>query len=146
MQIDDSSLGRERNGDKPGRGSENTRAFLIAMETNKTLEYPRHAGIEPMRSIDNDSLREWTARRLAPAAKVYFDGLFCSGAGHARTALESEEMCAACEVKDALWVNIVLAKVNRTISGRYYAIRQGKHTRLHLAEAAYRFNRRFCLR
>jgi hypothetical protein len=36
--------------------------------------------------------------------------------------------------------------VERAISGSYHAIRQGKYARRYLAEAAYRFNRRFRLR
>ncbi|NDU92658.1 MAG: transposase, partial [Ferrovum sp.] len=52
---------------------------------------------------------------------------------------------AACEVKGARWVNVLLSNVKRAISG-YHEIRQGKYARLYLAEAAYRFNRRFDLR
>lgn len=33
VQIDDAYLGGERNGGKPGRGSENNQAFLIAVQT-----------------------------------------------------------------------------------------------------------------
>ena len=41
VQIDDAYLGGERNGGKPGRGSENKQAFVIAVETNAELEHPR---------------------------------------------------------------------------------------------------------
>jgi transposase-like protein len=34
VQIDDAYLGGERNGGKPGRGSENKQAFVIAVETD----------------------------------------------------------------------------------------------------------------
>ncbi len=40
VQIADAYLGGERNGGKPGRGSENKQAFLIAVETDDTLEHP----------------------------------------------------------------------------------------------------------
>ena len=53
---------------------------------------------------------------------------------------------AATEVKGARWVNIMLGNVKRAISGRYHAVRQAKYARRYLAEAAYRFNRRFRLR
>ncbi len=52
---------------------------------------------------------------------------------------------AACEVKGVRWVNVLLGNLRRAISGSYHAIRQGKYARLYLAEAAYRFNRRFRL-
>jgi len=45
--------------------------------------------------------------------------------------------------KDTHSVNIVLSNVKRAIGGRYHAIRQAKVARRYLAEAAYRFNRRF---
>jgi hypothetical protein len=44
------------------------------------------------------------------------------------------------------WVNAVLGNLKRAISGVYNAIAQGKYARRYLAESAYRFNRRFCLR
>lgn len=40
VQIDDAYLGGERNGGKPGRGSENKQPFLIAVETDHDLEHP----------------------------------------------------------------------------------------------------------
>jgi hypothetical protein len=48
-------------------------------------------------------------------------------------------------VPGARWVNVVLANTRRAISGVYHAIRQSKYARRYLAEAAYRFNRRFRL-
>jgi hypothetical protein len=53
---------------------------------------------------------------------------------------------AATEAKGARWANIVLGNVKRAISGRYHAVKQAKYARRYLAEAAYRFNRRFRLR
>jgi hypothetical protein len=41
---------------------------------------------------------------------------------------------------------MLLSNVRRAISQSYHAIRQGKYALRHLAEAAYRFNRRFRLR
>ena len=40
---------------------------------------------------------------------------------------------AACEVKGARWVNVLLGNLKRAISGTYHAIRQGKYARLYLA-------------
>ena len=59
--------------------------------------------------------------------------------------LETEGGRAATEVKGARWVNVVLGNVKRAISGCYHALRQAKYARRYLAEAAYRFNRRFRL-
>ena len=150
VQVDDAYLGGERNGGKPGRGSENKQAFLIAVETDIGLEHPVHAVIEPVRSFDNEAIKEWEARHLAPEAEVFSDGLYCFrrvvDAGHAHTVLDTAGGRAACEVRGARWVNVLLGNVKRAISGSYHAIRQGKYARRYLAEAAYRFNRRFRLR
>jgi hypothetical protein len=43
------------------------------------------------------------------------------------------------------WVTVVPGNVKRAISGCYHAVRQAKYARRYLAEAAYRFNRRFRL-
>jgi transposase-like protein len=150
VQIDDAYLGGEFNGGKPGRGSPNKQAFLIAVETDVTLEHPAHAVIEPVRGFDDDSINDWQARHLAPDAEVFSDGLYCFrrfvDAGHAHTVLETAGGRAACEVRGARWVNVLLGNVKRAISGSYHAIRQSKYARRYLAKAAYRFNRRFCLR
>lgn len=150
VQIDDAYLGGEFNGGKPGRGSPNKQAFLIAVETDGTLEHPGHAVIEPVRGFDDESIKDWQTRHLAPDAEVFSDGLYCFrrfvDAGHAHTVLETAGGRAACEVRGARWVNVLLGNVKRAISGSYHAIRQGKYARRYLAEAAYRFNRRFRLR
>lgn len=53
MQLDDAYLGGERNGGKPGRGSENNLPLLIAVATDGNLEHSTYAVIEPVRSFDN---------------------------------------------------------------------------------------------
>lgn len=150
VQIDDAYLGGERNGGKPGRGSENKQPFLIAVQTGEDLGHPRFAVIEPIKSFDNDSMRDWIDRRLEPECEVYSDGLACfrrfEEAGHAHTTLDTGGGRAATEAKGARWVNALLGNVKRAISGTYHAVRQAKYARRYLAEAAYRFNRRFRLR
>ena len=146
----DAYLGGERNGGKAGRGSENKQPFVIAVSTDEDLEHPTFAVIEPVRAFDNTSMIDWGARRLAKQAEIYSDGLFCfrrfADADHAHTVLETEGGRAATEVKGARWVNVLLGNLKRAISGRYHSIKQAKYARRYLAEAAYRFNRRFRLR
>jgi len=149
VQIDDAYLGGERNGGKPGRGSENKQSFVVAVATDETWEHPTFAVIEPERSFNNASLTDWGKRRLAPDAEVFSDGLGCFRRvvelNHAHTVRETAGGRAATEVKGARWVNVVLGNVKRAISGCYHAMRQAKYARRYLAEAAYRFNRRFRL-
>jgi transposase-like protein len=150
VQIDDAYLGGELNGGKPGRGSENKQAFVMAVETDETLEHPRFAVIEPVRTFDNPTMTEWANRRLAPEAEAFSDGLGAfrrfAATGHAHTVLETEGGRAATEVKGARWVNVVLSNVKRALDGVYHSVKQRRYARRYLAEAAYRFNRRFRLR
>ena len=149
VQLDDAYLGGERNGGKPGRGSENKQAFVIAVQTDEHLERPTFAVVERVRSFDNASPNDWITRRLAPECEVYSDGLACfrrlEDAGHAHTTLDTGGGRAATEVAGARWVNVVLGNLKRAISGTYHAVKQAKYARRYLAEAAYRFNRRFRL-
>ena len=149
VQIDDAYLGGEHNGGKRGRGSENKQPFVVAVATDETLEHPTFAVIEPVRGFDNLSLTDWGKRRLAPDAEVFSDGLGCFRRvvelDHAHTVLETQGGRAATEIRGARWVNVVLGNVKRAISGCYHAMRQAKYARRYLAEAAYRFNRRFRL-
>lgn len=149
VQIDDAYLGGERNGGKAGRGSENKQAFLIAVETESDLEHPSFAVIEPVPSFDNATIIEWSQRRLAPQTAVFSDGLWAfrrfADTGHQHTVLSAENPRAATEIKGARWVNTVLSNVKRALSGTYHSIKQNKYARRYLAEAAYRFNRRFDL-
>jgi len=127
VQIDDAYLGGERNGGKPGRGSENKQPFLIAVQTDEHMEYPVFAVIEPVKAFDNASLRDWIERRLEPECEVYTDGLACfrqlEEAGHAHTTLVTGGGRAATQAKGARWVNVVLAIAKHAISGVYHAVR-----------------------
>ena len=149
VQVDDAYLGGECNGGKRGRGSENKQAFVIAVSTDETLERPTFAVIEPVRSFSNEAMLDWAQRRLAPDAEVFSDGLACFGRfadlGHAHTVLETGGGRAATQAKGARWANVVLGNVKHAISGCYHAVRQAKYARRYLAEAAWRFNRRFHL-
>lgn len=149
VQIDDAYLGGERNGGKRGRGAEGKQPFVIAVQTDARFAAPSLAVIEPVRSFDNVSLEDWIARRLAPGCETYTDGLACfrrlEDAGHAHTTLDTGGGRAATEAPGARWVNVLLGNVKRAINGTYHAIGQAKYARRYLAEAAYRFNRRFRL-
>ena len=80
---------------QPGR-RDDVRGHQVALQPNADFSAPIVAVVEPVRSFDNASLKDWVARRLAPGCTVYSDGL-------------------------------------------------AKYARRSLAEAAYRFNRRFQL-
>jgi hypothetical protein len=70
-QIDDAYLGGEINGAKAGRGSPNKQAFLIAVETDETMEGVLYAVAEPVPTFDKAVVAEWAKRRLAPECEVH---------------------------------------------------------------------------
>lgn len=147
VQVDDAYLGGERNGGKAGRGSENKRPFVIAVSTNEAGR-PHHAAIDPVPGFTKVALTEWAMHRLQPGLDVYSDGLGAFRAledlGHAHTVIESSGR-AACEEEHARWVNIVLSNLKRSLDGAYHAFKFFKYAHRYLAEAAWRFNRRFDL-
>ncbi len=146
VQVDDAYLGGERNGGKPGRGSENKRPFVVAVATDDE-GHPGMAVIEPVPGFTTAAFKVWYTDRLEKDAEVYSDGLGAFRAaidlGHAHTVIDAGGGRAACEVEGARWVNIVMSNVKRALDGTYHAFRYFKYADRYLAEAMYRFNRRF---
>lgn len=149
VQIDDAYLGGERNGGKAGRGSENKVPFVIAVETSDE-GHPQQVVITPLSGFTRVALAEWAQRHLRPETDVYSDGLGAFRAvidqGHAHTVIESQGGRAATEAANARWVNIVLSNVKRALDGTYHAFKFPVYAHRYLAEAAWRFNRRFDLK
>lgn len=146
VQLDDAYLGGERNGGKAGRGSENKRPFLIAVETTQDGR-PRQAVIDPVSGFTKVALAEWVGRRLRPGADVYSDGLGAFRvleAEHAHTVIEGHGR-SRCEDDNARWVNVVLSNLKRSLDGAYHAFKFAKYAHRYLAETQWRFNRRFDL-
>lgn len=65
VQLDDAYLGGERNGGKAGRGSENKRPFVIAVETTQDGR-PRQTVIDPVPGFTQVALAQWVNRRIRP--------------------------------------------------------------------------------
>lgn len=146
VQLDDAYLGGERNGGKAGRGSENKRPFVIAVETTQDGR-PRHVVIDPVPGFTKTALSDWIARRLHPGSDVYSDGLGAFRAleaEHAHTVIEGGGR-AGCEQDNARWVNVVLSNLKRSLDGAYHAFKFTKYAHRYLAETQWRFNRRFDL-
>lgn len=124
VQIDDTYLGGERNGYKPGRRSENKQPFVAVVATDETLEHPTFAVIEPVRSFVNASLTDLAKRHLVLDAQVFSNGFGCfrgiADLDLAHTVLETAS--------------------GRAISGCHQAIRQAENER-HLTRSSLLFLR-----
>lgn len=149
VQIDDAYLGSKLPGGKAGRGSENKRPFLIAVETDAE-GYPGHAVIEPVPTFDKKAVEAWGQPHLVPGAEVYSDGLGAFRAvvdlDHAHTVIVASTRKAACEDAGARWVNIVLGNFKRSLDGTRHAFHFFKYADRYFGVAAWRFNRRFQLK
>lgn len=149
VQIDDAYLGGEYSGGKAGRGSPNKRPIVVAVATNRE-GHPGLAIAEPVPAFTTAALDDWFARRLTADAEVYSDGLgafrACIDRGHAHSVIESEGGKAGTEVPGARWVNIILGNLKRSLDGTLHAFKFFKYTHRYLADATWRFNRRFDLK
>lgn len=147
--LDDAYLGGERNGGKAGRGSENKVPFVMALEISDQ-GHPRHAVICPVTGFTLKALASWTQAHLRPDTEVFSDGLGAFraviDAGHAHTVIESAGGRDATEAGGMRWLNTVLSNVKRALDGTYHAFGFATYAHRYLAEAAWRFNRRFDLK
>lgn len=149
VTMDDAYLGGERNGGKAGRGSENKVPFVIALELSDA-GHPRQAVMTPVPGFTLKALAVWAQQHLHPNTDVYSDGLGAFRAvieaGHAHTVVESAGGRAATEAGDMRWLNTVLSNVKRSLDGAYHAFKFSAYIHRYLAEAQWRFNRRFDLK
>ncbi|MFT4196990.1 MAG: IS1595 family transposase [Pseudoxanthomonas sp.] len=146
VQLDDAYLGGERNGGKAGRGSENKRPFVIAVETTEA-GHPRHAAMDTVPGFTKAAMADWGARRLHPGTKVYSDGQWAFRAleaEHVHTVIQGHGR-SRCEEANARRVNVVLSNLKRSLDGAYHAFKFAKYAHRYLAETMWRFNRRFDL-
>ncbi|MGH2372193.1 MAG: IS1595 family transposase, partial [bacterium] len=146
VEIDDAYLGGERPG-TTGRGSENKIPFVIAVQTCEQGR-PQYMSLAPLR-FTNADLSRWAHRALAPDARIVSDGLHCFRAAGTEVAAHERIVVGsgrkAVEHSAFKAVNTVLGNLKTAINGTYHAFDFSKYGHRYLAEAAYRFNRRFDL-
>jgi hypothetical protein len=91
----------------------------------------------------------WAAKSLATSAHVVSDGLGCFrsvkiiGAHHQPTVIGSSK--AGAKLAQFKAVNTLLSNLKTALTGTYHAFDFAKYAHRYLAEAQYRFNRRFNL-
>ena len=148
VEIDDVYLGGERSGGKTGRGSENKVPFVAAVQTTPEGQ-PQFVCLR-QQPFTHEEVAVFAARRIAPSATVVSDGLWCFGsvrlvgAGHERIVTGGGKASARLPQFGA--VNTFVGNLKRSLSGTYHAFDFAKYAHRYLAEAQYRFNRRFDLR
>ena len=147
VEIDDAYLGGERAGGKVGRGSENKVPFIAAVQTTPDGQ-PQFMCLR-QQPFTGEEVAIFAARSIAPSATVISDGLWCFGAVQIVGAAHERVVTAGGKASTALpqlrAVNTVLGNLKRALGGTYHAFDFAKYAHRYLAEAQYRFNRRFNL-
>jgi len=148
VEIDDAYLGGQRSGGKSGRGSENKVPFVAAVQTTPDGK-PQFVCLR-QQPFTHEEVATFAARSIAPSATVVSDGLWCFGAvqmvgaDHERVVTGGGK--ASVELPQFKAVNTFLGNLKRSLGGTYHAFAFAKYAHRYLAEAQYRFNRRFNLR
>ena len=148
VEIDDAYLGFERSGGKPGRGSENKVPFVAAVQTTPNGQ-PQFVCLR-QQPFTHEEAAEFAARSIAPSATVVSDCMWCFGAVQ-MVGAEHERIVtgggkASTKPSQFKAVNTFPGNPNRSLGGTYHAFDFAKYAHRYLAEAQYRFNRRFNLR
>ena len=148
VEIDDAYLGGERTGGKPGRGSENKVPFVAAVQTTESGQ-PQLMCLS-LQPFTKEAMQTFFARSLMLPLTLVSDGLSCfeiaadDGALHDRHVTGGGAACV--KLPQFRAVNTVLSNLKTALSGTYHAFAFIKYAHRYLAEAQYRFNRRFDLR
>jgi hypothetical protein len=146
VETDDAYLGGERSGGKPGRGSENKIPFVAAVQTTKE-GHPLYAVFSRVKTFSSDEITKWATKHLAPLSVVVSDGLECftavreAGCYHMQHVVGKSRKST--DMNCFAWVNTILGNLKTAIGGTYHAFKFAKYAHRYLAEAQYRFNRRF---
>jgi transposase-like protein len=148
VEVDDAYLGGQRSGGKTGRGSENKVPFVAAVQTTEGGQ--PHLACLSQRPFTKAALEEFFARSTVLPLTVVSDGLGCFtvaaslGASHDRTVTGGGK--ASVEMEQFRCVNTLISNIKTALSGTYHAVRFAKYAYRYLAEAQFRFNRRYNLR
>ena len=147
VEIDDAYLGGERSGGKRGRGAQHKVPFIAAVQTSPE-GHPLYACFAKQ-PFTTEAVAIWAAKSLATSAHVVSDGLWCFrgvkiiGADHHPIVTGSGK--ASAKLPQFKAVNTLLSNLKTALSGTYHAFDFAKYAHRYLAEAQYRFNRRFNL-
>ena len=148
VDLDDAHLGGERSGGKAGRGSETEVPFVAAVQTTPDGQ-PQFECLR-QQQFTHEEVSVFAARSIAPSATVVSDGLWCFGAvqivgaEHERVVTGGGK--ASTKLPQFKAINTFLGNLKRSLSGTCHAFDFAKDAHRYLAEAQYRFIRRFGLR
>lgn len=147
VSIDDAYLGGEVTGGRAGRGSPNKVPFVAAVELREGR--PQRVRFDRVSGFSFEALRQWHHTALAPGTVVTSDGLLgfevLRRDGFDHDVVLPPRGKAGTEIEPFQWLNTILGNLKTALSGTYHAFNFRKYAHRYLADAQYRFNRRFDL-
>jgi len=147
VQIDDSYLGGELPGGKPGRGSENKIPIVAAGSLNEA-GHPIHTRITAVSGFSSETIAEWAKRHLAPGSQVLSDGLACFRA-MTTTGCHHRAVVTGGKHPNNLpqfhWINTLLGNLKTSFNGTFHAFNFDKYACRYLGGYCFLFNRRFSM-
>ena len=148
VEIDDAYLGGERSGGKTGRGSENKVPFVAAVQTTPDGQ-PQFVCLRQQPFTTRRwrcSPRARSHRRPPSSPTACGVSAPCRSSGPSTSAWSPAAARPAPKLPQFRAINTFLGNLKRSLSGTYHAFDFAKYAHRYLAEAQYRFNRRFNLR
>ena len=148
VELDDAFLGGQRSGGKSGRGSENKVPIVAAVQT--TAQGKPLLACLRQQPHTSEQVAVFAAQHLSTRSIVVSDGLQCFraatliGVDHERVVTGGGR--ASVELAQFRAVNTLLGNLKTAITGTCHAFNFAKYAHRCLAEAQYRFNRRFDMR
>ena len=145
VEIDDAYLGGERSGGKSGRGSENKVPFIAAVQTTHE-GHPQYACFAKQ-PFTTEAVAIGPPSRWPPRLWWCLTGCGAFAASRSSAQSMSPPSPAAAGPSCAQFkaVNTLLGNLKTALAGTYHAFDFAKYAHRYLAEAQYRFNRRFNL-
>ncbi len=146
VEIDDAYLGGALPGGKTGRGSENKVPFIAAVQTTEAGQPLLVCFAQA--PFTKKALSEFAAKSLMRPLTVVSDGLACFAALQDAGVHEPTVTgggASSVKLPQFKAVNTVLSNLKTALGGTYHSFNFAKYAHRYLAEAQYRFNRRFDL-
>lgn len=146
VELDDAYLGGRLRGGTPGRGSENKRPFVMAVQTTRRGGVS-YVCVDRVAGFRRAVIRQWAAHRLQDGTHVMTDGLNCfrgvgdAGCHHVEIpGLGRNKPDRTC----FYWLNTILSNLKTGLAGVRHKTVDTYMSR-YLALFQFRFNHRFAL-
>ncbi len=134
--------------DQASAGADRQTRCLVAAVQTSPEGHSLYLQLRRVQGFTLKAIARYAQHSVAPASKVYSDGLACfkafEGHGCTHQPIVTGGGRASAQNPNFKWVNTLLGNVKNALRGTFHAF-DLKHSARYLAEFEYRFNRRFDL-